>query len=558
MTMLKAQPHSLIGILLLFVLSGDSIHAEDAPQDRDELTRIATAHRLAAESQNVQQSSPALSLLLAVEALRVTMDHDELPVTTAHSALRSALMNTGGRSLGSHKSIVSMSSDSRWLVTDNQLWDLTTDNPTEAPFHLTGHTELLQCVMFHSDSRQLVTVSSDRMLLWDLTGSEPKASLPTGRGSEMWSGGTFSLDGRWLAASGYEETENDKDRFIRLWDFGSEQPGDSAVDLRGHQEPINIISFSPNGHWLATADENAVCLWDLQEEGSVRPAHVLTRHDEQLTSLLWSRDGRWMLTVNRKRSVIWDLTGNEPTALELNTQLYSDLQITLSQDSRWLLMVTKERRLRLWDLSSENPRSSMRELGDFPRSGYDAVWQPIISNDSRWVVATTATGNVIYLWDLKAAVPHETRHVLERSKRMIRDIVVDPQSRWIATAEVDGRVRIWNLRSPEPLSLVSVLPGHRRATKLNVNADGQRLISTGWDGTVRVWNMNLPNPTDPGAVLGRHEGTLKIAALSPDNRWLVTQSSDGARLWDLTAPDQTLSPSERSENGRISVFLRSR
>ena len=85
---MSKRPYCLLFLgVILAATHIQSVRAGDVEESRQRSARVATAHRLAAESQNVRESSPSLSLLLAVEALRVTMDQGEPPVTTAHSAL---------------------------------------------------------------------------------------------------------------------------------------------------------------------------------------------------------------------------------------------------------------------------------------------------------------------------------------------------------------------------------------------------------------------------------------------------------------------------------------
>ena len=207
------------------------------------------------------------------------------------------------------------SSDNHWLITGDQLWDLTADHPTQAHFSLSGHRRFLQSAVFTSDCRQLVTVSTDRVILWDLRGRRPKSSQLAGPGPGNWLGATVSPDNRWLAVRHYDVTG--KESLVRLWEFKAESPAGSERELRGHEGAITKIRFSPNGRWLATADNSTVRIWDLRAEGPVQSTHILRGHEDYLNWVTWSPNSRWLVTSDRKRALLWDLTTKQPSPLDL-------------------------------------------------------------------------------------------------------------------------------------------------------------------------------------------------------------------------------------------------
>ena len=155
---------------------------QTARLESERQTRIANAQRLAAQADEALERFPQRSLLLAVEAVNVTLRRDEPVVVDANQSLRRALAAVSGRGFGGAGlaiTQVALSPDSQWMAMGSvdavYLWKLT-ERLVAAPARLAGVKGTVTDVAFGRDARWLVAVTRESgPVMWN---SSPAASPP--------------------------------------------------------------------------------------------------------------------------------------------------------------------------------------------------------------------------------------------------------------------------------------------------------------------------------------------------------------------------------------------
>ncbi|MBN1873862.1 MAG: protein kinase [Anaerolineae bacterium] len=469
--------------------------ANTAHTEAERSTRLAIARQLSAQSQSILEKYPQRGILLALEALKATLDHNEDRVPAAESALRAGLARLQGRVLSGHTDKVvdvALTPDQDWIVTAGndhtiRVWNIHALD--EAPILLTGHT----------DDVHAIAVTS-----------------------------------RWIVSASADGT-------ARLWDL--EDLTRAPIILAGHEGEILALALSPDGQWLATGgDDTALRLWKL-EALSAQPL-IFTEHEESILTLTFSADSQWVASGGEDHVVhVWNLQNLDMGSYTLMGNHGSIRDVAFSPDNRWLAACSDGEggvnTVLLWQLN---------DLTSDPISlaGHkDNVWTLEFTSDSRWL----ATGgdwpdNTIRLWDLHAldAAPI----VLTGHVSGIRDLLFSPRCTyphddcWLFSASSlngDNTIRIWNMRalSTQPI----VLSGHDgMINKLAITADGQQLISASHDHTARLWNLRVPiQPQDP-MIIQAHADRALAVTFSPDGCWLVTAGADRVvNLWDRQKPE---------------------
>ncbi len=161
--------------------------------------------------------------------------------------------------------------------------------------------------------------------------------------------------------------------------------------------------------------------------------------------------------------------------------------------------------------------------------GHMSLVTSIAVDGERRTLASAGIDGTIRLWDLDSG--SERSRMRAVAGRHVRSLSFAPGGRQLATVSDTGTVRFWDVEAGETSQEAKTLRGHTgRVTCHGFSPDQSRLITGSWDGTARVWNAETG---DEVAVL-RHEGIVNAAQSSPDGRTIVTadDSSGAMTIWD--------------------------
>ena len=181
------------------------------------------------------------------------------------------------------------------------------------------------------------------------------------------------------------------------------------------------------------------------------------------------------------------------------------------------------------DVQLGRPMTLLRELIS-ATGGISLGWGPVseVDPNRRWL-ATADERGYIRLWDLGNPVAPPTKlpwHVREDTRPTF-----DPKGRWIAMVDEQGTAHLWSLLSPRLDSID--LPGEA-GTRLIFDPEGRWLAGVNGDTEWHLWDLQQDHP-----VPQRPKGTwhrISTVTFDPLGHWLsMVDDKEIMRLWDLRA-----------------------
>jgi WD40 repeat protein len=175
----------------------------------------------------------------------------------------------------------------------------------------------------------------------------------------------------------------------------------------------------------------------------------------------------------------------------------------------------------VWDLTADDPRSSLRRLVSSEATGL--VSTVAISRNGRYVITGSwAPDYAARIWDLSQS-PQASPIKLSFKWRVFH-VAVSPDDRWVAAASWDTTAQLLDLAKPgaEPI----FLQGHNaRTLSVAFSPDSQWLATGNEDRTARLWNLTAADPSADAVVL---QAPYKIGnvGFSPDGRWLALNETE--------------------------------
>src|SRR6266704_2548189 len=302
------------------------------------------------------------------------------------------------------------------------------------------------------------------------------------------------------------------DRTARIWDA---EGGSELMVLHGHDGRVRSVAWSPDGGRLATASADRTArIWDAD---SGRELIALHGHDKRVWGVAWSPDGKRLATGSRDRTArIWDIESGSQLLVVLRGHNGKVRGVAWSPDGGRLATASADRTARIWDADHGGELAALHGHSDEIRA---VAWSP---DGTR--LASASDDRTARIWDADHGGGHV---VLGGHDSWVDGIAWSPDGKRLATTSDDRTVRIWDAGHGGELA---ALHGHSDEIRAVAwSPDGTRLASASADRTARIWDAGH------GAqiVVGAHIAPVEGVSWSPDGTRVASSSYDGtSRIWN--------------------------
>jgi WD40 repeat protein len=397
--------------------------------------------------------------------------------------------------------------------------------PLQAAFAtLAGRTRRLSCIAFSADSKHLAAGGPDRAIfLWSVPDFRPGRRLRDHQ--DTVTALAFHPDGRRLISTGLDG--------LRIWDvaqarqlvFRRRVPRPGLPDVgfgRPHESPTHALALNPQGTALATIGPpgriptepggETVKIWYDPFEKPTRGFEVAL---EGKSCVAFHPNGSTLATAGPNSTIFLCDTG------ELTTLVRTPQPIWSIQGRRDGFLVTMRNDAAAIALAADGSQQQQRLL-----KGHKGAVRTIAVQSQGRLLATAGVDGFIKIWGAGAV---EQLHNLDGGQGLIRSLAFSPDGKRLASAGGDKTIKIWDPAAGRELV---TLTGHKHpVTSVVFLVKGELLASTG-DDTIKIWNVAT------GKILrtwNAHEDIVSHLAASADGKRLASAGADGRiKIWDLS------------------------
>ncbi len=199
----------------------------------------------------------------------------------------------------------------------------------------------------------------------------------------------LSQDGNILAAALNSKNATKENRFsILVWEVWEDPRRQKHTTLKGHTNTINVLTTTPNGHWIASgSDDGTIRLWDASTG-----TQMLSLPAKNTSALAFSMDNKILASANSSQQIqLWDIsTGKQLTSFKSQNDYITVL--TFSHDSKILASGGHDGSIHLWDISTG------RQLESLQGHSY-RISKLVFSSDNKTLASGGIDGD-IFLWNV--------------------------------------------------------------------------------------------------------------------------------------------------------------
>jgi WD40 repeat protein len=376
----------------------------------------------------------------------------------------------------------------------------------------------------------------------------------------------FSSDGDFFVTGSYDGSANlwsCSPRFIQQYGQGTRADGKPVIEnfsvnpfaadvdpaaqpcqwIKTLPEPeptrLFTVGVSPGSQYVAAAGRDGnIRLW--QRAQAFEAAPRLLSHDSPVYSVDFNLHHRVMVAADRSGQVkIWNLeTGTLVSALDVGQLV---LDVRFSHDGNLIVLGGDNGLLQVWDWQGEEQRV-------LPLEGHDNLVTQVRFNPQHTSLASADVDGLVKIWDIGPileglgeevpSLPDDYEPIILRGHiDGVNRIRFSPDGRFLATASLDDTIRLWMAADG---ALLDVIEGHQdEVTSIAFSPP----IKRNYYDELEIGDYYLASSSRDGTIrLWKvnndvrplpHTNRVFDVAFSPDGKLLASSGRRNIRLWRL-------------------------
>jgi type 1 glutamine amidotransferase len=287
---------------------------------------------------------------------------------------------------------------------------------------------------------------------------------------------------------------------------------DLTIDVEG-----SVFAYSPDGRTVATGGKDrAVKIWQARtgEDLTGELLHTLEGPSGRLLALGWRGESTLVGVFDRGTVMSWEVdSGKALAAATLKSPLRSAV---LRPGKDPFLAGSDAAKVGFWNLQNGEPGRTLEPT--------DARVRALAFGPDGTRLAT-GSEKVVRVWDADSGALLRTFE----AGGAVRAVAISATH--VAAGLASGALRLWALEGPGARDL----KGHKGAiSTVAFAAKGEQLASAGMDGVIRVWDVDTGNLL---CVQQGHTGEVRALAFNPNGQKMASLGADHSlRYWTVPLP----------------------